>query len=107
MGARGIDYDPIHNRLWVVGVNAKPNVFSSTLVPGAAYNGNIFAMYSLDFGVTWSQEIQVSNDLTEGRGLPSLRCNQTTGDVAFFWYDARDQSNQQCVIPYVAVIPYQ
>jgi hypothetical protein len=56
-GARGIDYDPIINRLWVTGANLKPNNFSTLLDTNGKYDMSIFAMYSDDGGNSWSPQI--------------------------------------------------
>ena len=105
-GARGIDYDPIHKKLWICGPNIKPNNFSAELDtnPGAQYDMSIYAMYSEDGGKTWSPQIQVSDRDTLDRGLPSIKVNQKTGEKAFFWYDARDDLTGVSVKPFGAIL---
>lgn len=106
IGARGIDYDPINNRIWVVSSNVKPNNFSPVIDTsvGAKYDMSIFTMYSDDGGVVWSPEIQISDRSTLPRSLPSIKVNQVNGKKAFFWYDCRDNTNLANVKPYGAFL---
>jgi hypothetical protein len=54
-------------------------------------NTNIYVRYSDDNGVTWSPPIKVNDD-NSGRShfWPRLAVDQTNGDVAVSWYDARN-----------------
>jgi len=106
MGARGVDYDPINNKLWIVSNNMKPNNFSKVLdtTPNAKYDMSIFAMYSSDGGVTWSPEIQISDQDTSSRGLPSIKVDQKTGKKAFFWYDSRGNADAANVKPFGSIL---
>ena len=52
---------------------------------------NIFVRYSDDNGATWSAPIRVNDDATtKSQFNPAVAVDETTGDVAVTWYDARN-----------------
>ena len=72
-----------HNgRLYMVYVDAPSIVSNDT---------NIFVRYSDDNGATWSAPIRVNDDATtKSQFNPAIAVDETTGDVAVTWYDARN-----------------
>jgi len=56
-----------------------------------ASDTNIFLRYSDDLGSTWSSPVQVDLDATgNSQFMPRLAVDQTTGNVALTWWDARN-----------------
>lgn len=54
---------------------------------------NIFLRYSDDNGTTWSAPLRVNDDTgTNSQFLPAIAVDQTTGNVAISWFDARNSS---------------
>ncbi len=54
-------------------------------------NTDIFVRYSDDNGATWSQGVWVNDDTTvNSQFLPKIALDQTTGNLAVVWYDARN-----------------
>jgi hypothetical protein len=54
-------------------------------------NFDIRLQYSDDDGATWSPAIRLNDDTgTNSQGNPAIAVDQTTGDVAASWYDARN-----------------
>jgi hypothetical protein len=52
---------------------------------------NIFVRYSDDNGATWSDPVRVNDDATaNSQFLPSVAVDQSTGQLAVAWYDARN-----------------
>jgi hypothetical protein len=52
---------------------------------------DIEAQYSDDKGKTWSPAVRVNDDATaNSQFMPSIALDQTTGNVALSWYDARN-----------------
>ena len=105
-GARGISYDNKLKRLWITGVNIKPNNFSPSLDTSsdAQYDMSIFTMYSDDGGKCWSPQLPISDTEIGPRALPSLQVDPKTSKVAYFWYDARDDPTGVSVKPFGAVL---
>jgi hypothetical protein len=53
-------------------------------------NTDVMLRHSDDDGATWSSAIRVNDDTTHNsQFLPKLSLDQTTGDLAIVWYDAR------------------
>lgn len=94
LGARGIGYDPIRNRLWVLGVD---------MIPDLSNNMIIFLQYSDNNGKTWSDYIQISDSSIGCRALPSISVDQKTGDIAVFWYDSRLDPQNKSVLPFATL----
>lgn len=75
---------------------------------GGAHNGRVYALYtkeqqnesddtdiyvrySDDMGATWSSGVRVNDDNTQNSQFsPKLSLDQTTGNIAAVWYDARN-----------------
>jgi hypothetical protein len=54
-------------------------------------NTDIEVSYSDDQGVTWSAPVRVNDDNTvNSQFLPKIALDQTTGNLAVVWYDARN-----------------
>jgi hypothetical protein len=54
-------------------------------------NTDIFVQFSDDNGSTWSSGVRVNNDSTvNSQFLPKIALDQTTGNLATVWYDARN-----------------
>ena len=61
--------------------------------PGASGNTDILLRYSDNQGGTWSQPIRVNDDTTlNSQFNPRIAVDDTTGNVAVGWYDARDDA---------------
>jgi hypothetical protein len=88
--APGIVWDrsggPFNGRVWLVYTDeARNNSNNDT---------EIYLRFSDDDGQTWSSRRQVNDeDVTEGsQFLPNIAIDQTTGNLAFSWYDTRLQN---------------
>ncbi|MSR56893.1 MAG: hypothetical protein EXS05_04385 [Planctomycetaceae bacterium] len=75
---------------------------------GGPHNGRLYMVYteespdesddmdillrvSNDTGLSWGQPIQINDDLTtNSQFLPKIAIDQTTGNIAIIWYDARN-----------------
>jgi len=65
---------------------------------------NIFVRFSDDNGTTWSAPVKVNDDNTSNSHiLPAIAVDQTTGDVAVTWYDARNSVNNNTLQIFGAV----
>jgi len=54
-------------------------------------NTDIYVRYSDDDGATWSDGVRVNDDNTKNsQFLPKISLDQTTGNIAVVWYDARN-----------------
>lgn len=63
----------------------------SAEVKNESDNTDIFVRYSDDNGQTWSQGVRVNDDqTTNSQFLPKISLDQTTGNLAVVWYDARN-----------------
>lgn len=52
---------------------------------------NIYVRYSDDNGMTWSNGVRVNDDnTTNSQFMPKISLDQTTGQIAVVWYDARN-----------------
>jgi hypothetical protein len=52
---------------------------------------DIFVRFSDDQGATWSSPVRVNDDTTtNSQFLPKISLDQTTGNLAVIWYDARN-----------------
>jgi len=59
---------------------------------------NIMLRFSDDNGATWSAPVQVNDDATSRSHFnPAIAVDQTTGDVAVTWYDARNSASNTTV----------
>lgn len=65
-------------------------VYTDADQPGS-FDTDIWSSHSDDAGATWQPAIQVNDDTgTMSQFFPYLAVDQTTGDVAVAWLDARD-----------------
>lgn len=73
---------PHRGRVYLVYTNAPASDHAAT---------SVYVTYSDDTGAHWSKPARV-NDAASARSafLPRIAVDQTTGDVAVSWYDARD-----------------
>ncbi len=54
-------------------------------------NTDIYVRYSDDDGLTWSSAVRVNDDQTpNSQFLPKISLDQTSGNLAVVWYDARN-----------------
>jgi len=54
-------------------------------------NFDIMLQYSDDDGATWTPAIRLNDDTgTNSQGNPAIAVDQTSGDIAISWYDARN-----------------
>jgi hypothetical protein len=59
--------------------------------PNASGNTDIYLRYSDNTGGTWSSPVKINDDSTaNSQFLPQLAIDQTTGNLAITWYDARN-----------------
>lgn len=59
--------------------------------PSESNNTDIELQHSDDNGATWSQAVRVNDDHTaNSQYLPAIALDQTTGNLALSWYDARN-----------------
>jgi hypothetical protein len=59
--------------------------------PNGSKNTDIELQHSDDNGATWSPAVKVNDDHTvNSQYLPAIALDQTTGNVALSWYDARN-----------------
>jgi hypothetical protein len=69
---------------------------SFTDAPGSHNDTNVYVMRSDDGGTTWSAPVKADDDPTDGtknghsQFNAAMEVDQTTGDVALAWYDARN-----------------
>ncbi len=57
-------------------------------------NTDIFVRRSTDNGATWSAPVRVNDDSgTTSQFFPEIALDQTTGNLALTWYDARNDSS--------------
>lgn len=76
---------PFNGRVYLVYTNQTPGT----------QNTDIFIRYSDSNGTAWSNPIRVNNDTTlNSQLLPRIALDNTTGDVAVGWYDARNDLGQ-------------
>jgi len=75
---------PFHGRLYLVYTDETPDESNDT---------DIFVRFSDDNGVTWSSAVRVNDDVTtRSQFLPNISLDQTTGNVAVTWHDARNDA---------------
>jgi hypothetical protein len=61
--------------------------------PDESNDTDIFVRRSNDDGATWSARVRVNDDATtRAQILPNISVDQTTGNVAVSWHDARNDS---------------
>jgi hypothetical protein len=54
---------------------------------------DVMAQYSDDLGATWSPAVRLNDDQTSNSQFnPAIALDQTTGNVAISWYDARNDA---------------
>jgi hypothetical protein len=69
-------------------------VYTDATQPGGS-STNIFLTYSTDHGNTWSSSVQVTDDTgSNSKFLPTIAVDQSTGNIAVSWYDARLDNGQ-------------
>lgn len=72
--------------------------------PNESNNTDIYLRTSDDGGKTWSLSKKVNNDkTTKSQFLPRIALDQTTGNIAMSWYDARNSKNNDEAQIYAAV----
>jgi hypothetical protein len=87
----GIVYDrsggPFNGRAWMV--------YTDDRQARGSNDTEIFLRFSDDDGATWSAARRVSTDATtrNSQFLPRIAIDQTTGNIAVSWYDARDSQD--------------
>jgi hypothetical protein len=75
---------PHDGRLYMVYVDENGNESNNT---------DIFLRYSDDDGTTWSAPVRVNDDATvRSQFNPAIAVDQTSGNVAITWYDARNSA---------------
>ena len=84
----GLAYDrsggPFNGRVYLVYTDE---------IPAGSGNTDIFLRYSDNGGAAWSHPIRVNDDQTlNSQFMPRIALDQTTGQVAVGWYDARNDS---------------
>jgi len=58
--------------------------------PDESNNTDVMLQYSNDDGATWTKAVKLNDDATlNSQFNPAIALDQTTGDVAVSWYDAR------------------
>lgn len=58
--------------------------------PNESDDTDIYVRYSDDNGATWSDGVRVNDDhTTNSQFMPKISLDQTTGNLAVVWYDAR------------------
>jgi HYR domain len=73
-----------HGRLYLVYTDESPNESNDT---------DIFVRFSDNNGATWSARVRVNDDATtRSQILPNISIDQTTGNVAVTWHDARNDA---------------
>ena len=66
--------------------------------PANANDTNILVRYSDNHGASWSSPVQVNDDATtRSQFMPAIALDQTTGNVAVTWYDARNSASNTTV----------
>jgi hypothetical protein len=86
---------PHNGRVYLVYTDA-PSVTSN--------DTNIFVRFSDDTGATWSAPVRVNDDVgTTSQFLPAIAVDQSTGNVAVTWYDARHSVNNTTARYYASV----
>ena len=61
--------------------------------PDESNNLDILVRFSGDNGATWSAPVRVNDDAgTNSQFLPRIALDQTTGNIAVSWYDARNDT---------------
>jgi hypothetical protein len=75
---------PNNGRLYLVYTDEIPNESNDT---------DIFVRFSDNNGATWSSAVQVNEDPgSRSQFLPAISLDQTTGNVAVTWHDARNDA---------------
>ena len=63
--------------------------------PNESNNMDIYVRYSDNNGATWSSGVRVNDDKTvNSQFSPKIALDQTTGNIAVTWYDARNDLGQ-------------
>ena len=73
--------------------------------PSFSQNISLYLIMSGNNGQTWADPIKISNVSTGNRGFTSMALDPVTGDLAFGWYDARNDETNQYIEYYGCVIP--
>jgi hypothetical protein len=72
---------PHNGRAYLVYAIERPNESDDT---------DVYVRYSDDNGATWSNGVRVNDDhTTNSQFMPKISLDQTTGNLAVVWYDAR------------------
>jgi hypothetical protein len=75
---------PHDGRLYLVYTDESPDESDDT---------DVFVRFSDDNGANWSARVRVNDDATtRSQFLPNISIDQTTGDVAVTWHDARNDA---------------
>ena len=71
--------------------NGRVYLVNTKEIQNESDNTDIFVRFSDDNGATWSQGVRVNDDHTvNSQFLPKIALDQTTGNIATVWYDARN-----------------
>lgn len=90
-------YDEKKNRLYVVGIDRRPNYDISSPI-------DIFYTFTEDNGTTWSP-LKLINDVSFGsRGLPSVAFDNKLGLLSVGWYDTRNYEPDETTVDYWGAI---
>ncbi len=70
--------------------NGRAYIVYSIERPNESNDTDIYVRYSDDNGATWSNGVRVNDDHTNNsQFMPKISLDQTTGNLAVVWYDAR------------------
>ena len=70
--------------------NGRVYLVNTKEIQNESDNTDIFVRFSDDNGATWSQGVRVNDDHTvNSQFLPKIALDQTSGNVATVWFDAR------------------
>ena len=77
----------------------------ASLEPDNSQNTRVYLVISRNNGQTWSNPLYISNSNAGNRGFPSMALDTVTGDLAFGWYDGRNDPTFKRMEYFGAVIP--
>jgi hypothetical protein len=79
---------PHFGRLYLIATHEEPDGSSNT---------EVLLKYSDDDGITWSEPVQVNDVPMRAQFLPKIAIDQSTGNLAIGWHDARNDAGDQGV----------
>jgi hypothetical protein len=103
---RGIDAEGVLTAFDTSGAHAGRVYLVYTAAPSpGSINTNIFVRFSDNSGATWSSPVQVNDD-TSGNShfMPQIAVDQSTGNVAVAWYDARHAGPADDIVQIYAAV---